>query len=197
MRIRMPKTITPSPTTAVQTSSVETPTAQKIRRVVTKRPGQQSAEQSSGSGKARTCVTLLAEYKKATDPAAFVSAITSKEAALLTDHWGTLIETVAPIDKDISTCAAILKEYALSKKIPEVKAEQFSIESGSSTSTEITATIAEIIEWLKKNKKMHLLDSVLGLKVTDARKLLGDSFMNSISKSVTTPYSTLKKPKRL
>ena len=126
MRIRMPKTITPSPTTAVQTSSVET-TAQKIRRVVTKRPGQQSAEQSSGSGKARTCATLLAEYKKATDPAAFVSAITSKEAALLTDHWGTLIETVAPIDKDISTCATILKEYALSKKIPEVKAEQVEI----------------------------------------------------------------------
>lgn len=115
----------------------------------------------------------------------------------MTDYWGNLIESVDPFEKDIATCNAILKGYVLSNKIAKVNGEAFSIESGSSTSTEVTATITEIIAWLKKNKKEHLIDVVLGLKMTEAKKLLGDAFLKDISKAETTPYATLKKPKRL
>lgn len=125
-----------------------------------------------------------------------LESLTLQQVTALTDYWGMLIESVAPTNKLIESCKAMVGFFMKDKKMGELSGEIFETGTGSSSSTTITATVPEIIEKLRKDKKLHLLDTVLSVNLGNTRKALGDAFVDSISTTEVKAFASVKTPKR-
>lgn len=127
---------------------------------------------------------------------AILATLTLEQAEALTDYWGAMIESVAVVNKTIESCKSLVGDFMKKNKITSLIGDVFETGTGSSSSTTIKATVPEIIEILRKDKKLHLLDTVLSVSVGNARKALGDAFMDSISTTEVKAFATVKTPKR-
>lgn len=145
---------------------------------------------------------IISEYKKLTpkkfieQKVAFLATITDAEAGALVEKWGDLIDIMNPLEADAKACKEIIQAVGIRLKKEEHTGGSFSVTLGSTSGTNITKTNAEIIEILRKQKKGHLVETFFKFQVGEARKIMGDAFIDSISETVTTPYTKVNSPVR-
>ena len=113
------------------------------------------------------------------------------------DYWGELLESIEPINLLMATCKTMATPYIMNNNIQNITGKVF--ESGltkAMSNTEITSSVADIVEILRKQKKLHLLDTVFKVAIGDTRKALGDAFIETIGETKTSKPSGIRSPKR-
>lgn len=125
-----------------------------------------------------------------------MSTVTEAEAEALVEKWGGLLDIMAPLEADAKACKEIIQAVGKRIKKEEHVGGSFSVTLGSTSGTNITKTNQEIIAMLVKQKKGHLIETFFKFQVGEARKIMGDAFIESISETTTEPYTRVGSPVR-
>ena len=170
--------------------------SQKISRVQGAQKRTPQSVKPSKPSEENSAEKLLEAFKLAQDKNKFIHSLSEKQVKLILDHWGALVESLTPINEVISNCAEIVKTYVKENEMPELSGEVFDVTCSGSNSTEITMTITEIMELLKKEKKTNFIDKIFKVALGDTKKLLGDIFIKKIGTDTFTAFTTVKGPTR-
>ena len=139
---------------------------------------------------------MVKKFLSKTDQQQILETLTERQAELLVDYWGSLNETIKPIQEQAEACKEIIKYYVQTNKVPIIQGEIYKSQAGSSSETIIEKSIEEIIEILRKTKKLHLIESIFKVSISDTKKALGDAFIQSIGKVVPKPFHSIGTPKK-
>lgn len=142
------------------------------------------------------CESMVKKFLSKTDQQQILENMTERQAELLVDYWGSLNETIKPVQEQAEACKEIIKHYVQTNKVPLIQGEIYKSEAGSSSETIIEKSIEEIIEILRKSKKLHLIESIFKVSISDTKKALGDAFIQSIGKVIPKPFHSIGTPKK-
>lgn len=170
--------------------------SQKISRVPGAQKRTTQSVKPSKPSEENSAEKLLEAFKLAPDKNKFIHSLSEKQIQIILDHWGALIESLAPINEVISNCSEIVKTYVKENEMPELSGEAFDVTCSGSNNTEITMTVTAIMEMLKREKKTKFIDKIFKVSLGDTRKLLGDIFIKKIGTDTFTAFTTVKGPTR-
>lgn len=139
---------------------------------------------------------MVKKFLSKTDQQQILETLTETQAELLVDYWGSLNESIKPIQEQADACKEIIKHYVQTNKVPLIEGEVYKSEAGSSSETIIEKSIEEIIEILRKSKKLHLIESIFKVSISDTKKALGEAFIQSIGRVVPKPFNSIGTPKK-
>jgi hypothetical protein len=130
----------------------------------------------------------------------FAGTLSTKEIMTLIQEATRRNEIVKMFKADIEKTKTIMRHIAEKIRRSEIKAEDGSICKVSPSSKTVTGTATELIKLLKEEGKLKYANDLLGVKLTEAKKYLGEKVLldHGFINTETTTYGSVsfKEPKK-